>query len=169
MITSFARTPCQILWILSKSNSLIFDRRSYDIVKNYLESPSTDQFMLKNFPPIEKLYRRMNVATPSSVPIERFFSIGSHVFGRRRFKLSDPAFEKQAILYANRKKKLLSKSTWNLPGKIASLSFLELSWNFLTKFWNWNGTGTDRILILGQGKGTELVPILVRRNPGNAG
>ena len=65
--------------------------------------------MLKNFPPIEKLYRRMNVGTPSSAPIERFFSTCSHVYGKRRYKLSDPAFEKQAILYANSKKKI-SKS-----------------------------------------------------------
>ena len=35
--------------------------------------------------------------------------------------------------------------------------------NFLAKFWNWNGSGTERTLILGRGNGTELVPIWVRR------
>ena len=47
--------------------------------------------------------------------------------------------------------------------RLLSSGKLELSWNFLTKFWNWNGTGTDRALVLGPGNGTELVPILVRR------
>ena len=36
-------------------------------------------------------------------------------------------------------------------------------WNFLRKNRNWNGSGTERTLILGRGNGTELVPILVRR------
>ena len=76
--------------------------------------------------------------------------------------MTQPLRSKLSSMRTERRNYCLSQPE-TLPGKIASLSFLELSWNFLTKFWNWNGTGTDRILILGQGKGTELVPILVRR------
>ena len=38
---------------------------------------------------------------------------------------------------------------------------LDLIRNFLAKFWNWNGSGTERTLILGRGNGTELIPILI--------
>ena len=44
-----------------------------------------------------------------------------------------------------------------------SKSVLERIRNFLAKFWNWNGSGTELNLILGRGIGTELVPILARR------
>ena len=50
-----------------------------------------------------------NIFCKNSSSDSIFFSIGSHVFGRRRFKLGDPAFQKQARLNANIKKKLLSK------------------------------------------------------------
>ena len=42
-------------------------------------------------------------------------------------------------------------------------AFMDLIRNFLANLWNWNGTGTERNLILGRGNGTELVPILIRR------
>ena len=42
-------------------------------------------------------------------------------------------------------------------------NFLQLEWigNFFAKFWDWNGSGTERTLILGRGNGTELIPILI--------
>ena len=40
---------------------------------------------------------------------------------------------------------------------------MDLIRNFLANLWNWNGTRTERNLILGKGNGTELVPILIRR------
>ena len=50
-----------------------------------------------------------NIFCKNSSSDSIFFCIGSHVFGSRRFKLGDPAFQKQARLNANIKKKLLSK------------------------------------------------------------
>ena len=40
-------------------------------------------------------------------------------------------------------------------------AFMDLIRNFLANLWNWNGTGTERNLILGRGNGTELVPIMI--------
>ena len=70
----------------------------------YLQSPSKELKMLKDFPEIEKLYRKTNVGTPSSAPIERAFSAGSNVLTHKRKRLTDENFEMHLLLtYSNKK------------------------------------------------------------------
>ena len=73
-------------------------------VTRYLASESKDLSLLKQFPEIEKLYRKLNVGTPSSEPVERFFSNCSTTFGKKRRRLTDPNFEAHVCLYSNKKR-----------------------------------------------------------------
>ena len=58
---------------------------------------------LKEFPIIEKIFRKYNTILASSASVERTFSLGSRIFGKNRHMLSDENFEKQLMLKFNRK------------------------------------------------------------------
>ena len=72
-------------------------------VAKYLLSPRKDLMLLKAFPAIEKLYRKTNVGTPSSAPVERAFSAASNVLTVKRKRICDEHFETHLLLNSNKK------------------------------------------------------------------
>ena len=80
------------------------------IVSNYLHAtgPQAKELaLLHNYPEIRQIYRKFNVGTPSSAPVERFFSRCGKVFRKDRARLTDANFEAHSMLYTN--KKMLDK------------------------------------------------------------
>ena len=56
----------------------------------YLEQPCSDYLdTLHQFPAVKQLFRKLNAAVPSSVPVERLFSSGSVICTPHRNRLSD--------------------------------------------------------------------------------
>ena len=70
-------------------------------VTDYLSNRSQDLLMLKNFPSIEKLYRKTNTVLASSASVERVFSQAKRVLRDNRSNLSDKNFELQLLLQCN--------------------------------------------------------------------
>uniref|UniRef100_A0A673L9X0 HAT C-terminal dimerisation domain-containing protein n=1 Tax=Sinocyclocheilus rhinocerous TaxID=307959 RepID=A0A673L9X0_9TELE len=62
---------------------------------------SADMGNLHDFPRILKIFLKANTATPSSVPVERLFSIGSLILTPKRNRLTDQHFERLLLLRYN--------------------------------------------------------------------
>ena len=59
---------------------------------------------MQNYPEIRTIYQKFNIGTPSSAPVERFFSQSGRVFRNDRSRLTDRNFEAHALLHANKAK-----------------------------------------------------------------
>ena len=59
---------------------------------------------MQNYPEIRTIYQKYNIGTPSSAPVERFFSKCGRVFRNDRSRLTDRNFEAHALLHANKAK-----------------------------------------------------------------
>jgi hypothetical protein len=68
----------------------------------YLSDNSREIDSLHKFPLVRKVFEKYNTPLPSSVPVERPFSLGGQILTLRRNRLSDFNFERQALLRANR-------------------------------------------------------------------
>ena len=77
------------------------------LVQSYLQAAGPNQkelSLLQNYPEIRTIYQKFNVGTPSSAPVERFFSKCGRVFRNDRSRLTDRNFEAHALLHANKAK-----------------------------------------------------------------
>ena len=77
------------------------------LVQSYLQAAGPNQkelSLLQNYPEIRTIYRKFNIGTPSSAPVERFFSQCGRVFRNDRSRLTDRNFEAHALLHANKAK-----------------------------------------------------------------
>ncbi|KAL0175536.1 hypothetical protein M9458_027866, partial [Cirrhinus mrigala] len=70
-------------------------------VTDYFKSGAQEIDSLNGFALIKKISLRYNVATPSSAPVERLFSLGKLVITPKRNRLSDQKFEKLLVLRYN--------------------------------------------------------------------
>jgi hypothetical protein len=71
-------------------------------IETYLTDNSRELNSLHRFPVIEKAFLRYNAPLPTSAPVERLFSLGSHIYNRKRNRLTDGNFERQLLLRANK-------------------------------------------------------------------
>ena len=67
----------------------------------YLSDNRRELDSLKKFPLILKMFLCYNTPLPSSVSVERLFSLGSLIYLPRRNRLSGGNFERQLLLRAN--------------------------------------------------------------------
>ncbi len=67
----------------------------------YKAQPLGNLSDLKKFPVLERLFRKYNTLLPSSAAVERVFSHGGDIFGKKRFSLSDDHFERKLLLKVN--------------------------------------------------------------------
>ena len=93
---------------VEKGNDFMYfedDENSYEVdeVQLYLKCQQRDLMSLKQFPTIEKIFRKYNTILPSSAAVERLFSQGKIIFGNKRHKLHDSSAEKQLMLKVNQK------------------------------------------------------------------
>ena len=72
-----------------------------NIAKTYLSNPSKDVTMLKNYPVVEKIYRKTNTTFASSASVERMFSRGKLIFRSNCYNLKDENFEKKLLIQCN--------------------------------------------------------------------
>ena len=71
------------------------------VIELYLCNTIKELNMLKNFPVVEKIYRKTNTIFASSASVERVFSRGKLVFGLNRASLSDKNFETHLLIQSN--------------------------------------------------------------------
>ena len=73
-----------------------------DPIEAYLKSKDRTLDLLKQFPSLLKVYQKFNTVLPSSASVERLFSHGSLIFGKKRHRLLDKNFEAQLMLKCNK-------------------------------------------------------------------
>ena len=77
--------------------------KTADMLEKYRCKGLSDLSSLKDFPLIEKVFRKYNTLLTSSASVERLFSHGGGIFRKNRFQLKDESFEKQLLLKLNLK------------------------------------------------------------------
>ena len=77
------------------------DHSLADEVSAFLKCSRRDLMSLKQFPTIEKIFRKYNTILASSASVERVFSFSSLIFAQKRHSISDSNFEKQLMLKCN--------------------------------------------------------------------
>lgn len=68
----------------------------------YFNDSSQKLPMLKQYPTVEKMFRRFNTCLPSSAAVERLFSYAGIIFSPRRTRMTDKLFEKLVLLKTNK-------------------------------------------------------------------
>ena len=106
---SNGKGPLLSRWLDSDDEDMPLENSDYceKQVKNYLAvtGPSRKKLsQLHNFPEIKQVYKKYNVGTPSSAPVERFFSTCGKVFRNDRTRLTNEHFESHAMLKSNKDK-----------------------------------------------------------------
>jgi hypothetical protein len=71
-------------------------------IEMYLTENSRELNSLHRFPVIEKAPLRYNAPLPTSAPVERWFSLVSHIYNRKRNRFTDGNFGRQLLLRANK-------------------------------------------------------------------
>jgi len=65
----------------------------------FLEEPCDESLeVLRQFPTVKYLFRKLNATVPSSAPVERLFLSGSLISTPRRNRLTDERFEQLLLL-----------------------------------------------------------------------
>jgi hypothetical protein len=67
----------------------------------YLKDKRKDTCMLKDYPPIERLFLQLNTAPPSSAQVERLFSYATMINAPKCNRLGDEKFEQRVLLRVN--------------------------------------------------------------------
>jgi hypothetical protein len=71
-------------------------------IEMYLTNNSRELNSLHRFSVIEKALLRYNAPLPACAPVERLFSLGSHIYNRKRNRWTDGDFGRQLLLCANK-------------------------------------------------------------------
>ena len=83
---------------LASTSSINPPTSGRSMMSQYFNDKQKTPAMLKNFPPIERIFREYNTAPPSSGQVERLFSYATLMNAPRSNRLSDEKFEQRVIL-----------------------------------------------------------------------